>query len=359
MRGALKLLFPALCLLTSLAPAQSPSFDCHNATTPREHAICTTPDLAALDVKVATAYKSTLASLSLNAAQQVRSDQREWLHWLDCVCPRSTLPTGTTPECLTNFYNDRLKQLTTGRPKIDNVAFYPRAHFIFVPSDSTSTDNEDPNFGYGEFAWPQIDNPTPTQRAWNNAVYAATLKIACCSDASSKPSFEATVDSDGYVFSGYTLTAANSRLIDVNLIISTYNWGAAHPLSGQVSFAWWLDQQRPLKPTDIFSPNIAWHQKLAALTLAKLLKDPGPDALWKQGTPDNPGELEKAVAGGVIDPKSWNISSEGLTITFGSYEVGPYSTGWPSATLAWQELHNILSPNLNPTSLPPPIPTPR
>ena len=95
MRGALKLLFPALCLLTSLAPAQSPSFDCHNATTPREHAICTTPDLAALDVKVATAYKSTLASLSLNAAQQVRSDQREWLHWLDCVCPRSTLPTGT------------------------------------------------------------------------------------------------------------------------------------------------------------------------------------------------------------------------------------------------------------------------
>jgi uncharacterized protein YecT (DUF1311 family) len=352
MHGAPKLhlgFFSLTLLLSSLAQAQSPSFDCHNANTAREQAICATPQLAALDTQLAAAYKSTLATLSPSAAEEVHSDQRDWLHWLNRVCPRPTLPTGTIAECLTNFYNNRLQQFTTGTQKIDGAVFYPRAHFLFVPGDpdiNSPTDNEDPGFGYGQFAWPQIDNPTPPQRAWNQAVYAATLRL-CCSGGTGKPTFDAAIDSTGYLFSAYTLIAANSRLIDVNLIISTYDWGAAHPLSGQSSFAWWLDLQRPLKTSDVFAPNTAWQKKLASLTLAKLLKDPGPDALWKQG-----GELEKAIAGGVIDPKSWDLSSSGLTINFGSYEVGPYSSGWPSATIPWQDLNPQLTLTLNPTTLP-------
>jgi uncharacterized protein len=358
MRGALKLHILALTwvLVPSLARAQSPSFDCHNAATPREQTICTIPDLAALDIKLATAYKSTLASLSPPASQQVRSDQRNWLRWLDNACPAAANSSGNIVDCLTECYNFRLKQLTTGHQKIDGVLFYPRAHFAFIPGDppsSPTSASDDPNFGYAEFAWPQIDNPTSAQRAWNQTVYAATLKVACGSECTTKPSFATATDDGGYIFSDYTLTAANSRIITVNLTISTYGWGAAHPLSGQVFFAWWLDLQRPLKTTDVFASNSAWQQKLAALVLAKLLKDPGPDALWKGD------ELEKAVTSGVIDPKSWNLSSQGLTITFGSYEVGPYSSGWPSATIPWQDLAPLLNPTLNPTTLPPPIPTQR
>ena len=364
MRGLLKLHLLAftLFIFSSSASAQSPSFDCHYATTPREQTICTNPDLAALDLKLSAAYKSTLTSLTPISADQVRSDQREWLHWLNRVCTQPPFRGQTAAECLTNFYNDRLKELTTNSQKIDAAFFYPRAHYVFIPGDSPTSppaSDDDPNYGYGEFAWPQIDNPTPAQQAWNQAVQAAAIKVACCSEGTTKPSFNAAVDDSGWVVSDYTLASANSRLITVNLTISTYGWGAAHPLSAQTFFTWWLDLQRPLKSTDVFAPNAPWQQKLAALTLAKLLNDPGPDALWKQGTHDHPGDLEKAVARGVTDPKSWALSSQGLTLNFGSYEVGPYSSGWPSALIPWQDLSPQLNPTLNPTTLPPPIPTPR
>jgi uncharacterized protein len=352
-----------LALLASYpAVSQAASFDCSRAQTLREKTVCASPELSALDDHLNAAYKSARSALSPTSSALLRDDQRQWLQWLDRVCPPDNHASNGIASCLTNFYNNRLQQLTTGSQQIDGTVFYPRARFVFVasktqPTDSTS--DNDPGFGYGQFAWPQIDNPTPSQLAWNAAVYAATIKGACCSDNASKPSLDASVDSSGYVDSDYTLTAINSRLIDVDLGSSTYGWGAAHPLSGETSFTWWLDLQRPLKTSDIFAPNSAWPQKLATLTLAKLLKDPGPDDLWKQGTPDKPGELEQAIANGVIDLKSWNISSEGLTITFGSYAVGPYSSGWPSAKFSWQELNTLLSPTLNPTTLPQSIPRPK
>jgi uncharacterized protein len=348
-----------MALLTLLpATSRAASFNCSRAQTPREKAVCASPELSALDDHLNAAYTSARSALTPSSAALLRDDQRQWLQWLDRVCPPDNPSSNGIATCLTNFYNDRLQQLTTGRQQIHGIVVYPRAHFVFVPAHpqpGDSTAGNDPGFGYGQFAWPQIDNPTPSQRVWNEAVYAATIKASCCADEKSKPSLDAAVDSNGYVDSSYTLTAVNSRLIEVDLGTSTYGWGAAHPDSNEIPFAWWLDLQRPLKTSDIFAPNTAWPQKLATLTLAKLLKDPGPDALWKPGTPGKPGDLEKAIAHGVIDLKSWNISSEGLTITFGSYEVGPYSSGWPSATIPWQQLNTLLAPTLNPSTLPPPI----
>jgi len=63
------------------------SFDCRLAKSPREHAVCSDKKLAANDSAVSAAFKSLRAQLSPELAALVRSDEREWLQWLDVVCP--------------------------------------------------------------------------------------------------------------------------------------------------------------------------------------------------------------------------------------------------------------------------------
>src|SRR6185437_5959971 len=77
-----------LLLILGLGPfAVAQSFDCKLAKSPREHAVCSNEKLAALDSAVSVAYKSLRAQLSPKSAALIQSDQREWLHWLDVVCP--------------------------------------------------------------------------------------------------------------------------------------------------------------------------------------------------------------------------------------------------------------------------------
>ena len=79
---------PLLTLAFSLFAAAQ-SFDCKLAKSPREHAVCSDKELAALDSAASAAYKSLRAELSPESAAIVQSDQREWLHWLDVVCPHT------------------------------------------------------------------------------------------------------------------------------------------------------------------------------------------------------------------------------------------------------------------------------
>jgi uncharacterized protein len=332
------------------SPANAASFDCKAAHTPREQAICSDPKLSALDDKLAAAYKSARASLSSQAANQIQSDQREWLHWLDQVCPPKNPSENSVGSCLTNHYNTRLAQLTTGIQKVGDATFFSRAHFVFVPDTAAEKaeprSGNDPGFGYGEFAWPQIDNPAPPQAAWNTAVYAAAIKVEASTEEGKSTTFDAAVDSSGNNYGFYTLRAANSRLVDVDLGISTYGWGAAHPNTGVSSFIWWLDRQRPLVVSDVFRADSSWQQKLVDPIIQKLRVEPGEQYIWKGD------ELTKAVSTGLADTSSWGITFEGLTITYGQYSVGPYVIGMPTPGFRWNELQPFLNPALAPTTLP-------
>jgi hypothetical protein len=249
---------------------------------------------------------------------------------------------------------------------LTGITLYTRAHFVYVPASTSTASTQDsrpngPGFGHGEFAWPQIDNPNADQAAWNTALLAAATKIEGAMMEGASSSFDQAVspgdDIDGFFF----LKSANQHLIDVALCQFAYT-GGAHGMTGCTAFIWWLGEHRTLAAEDVFAAGSPWQEKLAAITQAKLLSDPGADALWpldpaknKYGLPD----LRKSVAQGAINPSHWDISSEGLNINFGEYEVGPYSSGMPSAHIAWSELQGFLNPSLRPETLPPAILQPK
>lgn len=79
---------------------QAASFDCMSANTLVEHAICTSPELGALDTFLAISYKTALAESK--SAGQVQTEQRRWVTERD-QC--------RTMSCLLKSYQNRIWQI--------------------------------------------------------------------------------------------------------------------------------------------------------------------------------------------------------------------------------------------------------
>lgn len=345
----------ALSLLPSLASAQS--FDCKLAQSPREKAVCADTRLSALDSQIATNYKALRAQLSPESAALVQSDQREWLHWIDLVCPpNGTGAAANQTQCLQREYFTRANTLDK-ITHLGSTIIFPRTHFLYK-AGSLANNPISPGFGYGSLRWPQIDRPNAAQSAWNDAVKtkASRLPVDFFAEKSSTPknaTFDTFVNASGVIDAYFTIEAANDRLIDVTLTDGIFNWGAAHPNSDSTSFLWWLDRSRELTPTDIFWNDSGWQQNLVPLATASLQANADlKDMLWKGD------QLNKAVRSAVPDPTNWTLTNAGLTITFSQYAVGPYVIGMPEAHLTWAQLKPYLARAFEPSTLPAPTPKP-
>jgi uncharacterized protein YecT (DUF1311 family) len=347
-----------LLSLVLLPFADAQSFDCKLAKSSREHAVCSDDRLAALDNAGSTAYKYLRAQLSPESAALVQSDQREWLLWLDVVCPAHGKGIADDMNrCLANEYTNRehdLKQVV----HIGSTLLFPRSHFLYKAGSSNEervADN-DPGFGYGSLRWPQVDikpgRPNPAYAAWNSAVKKEAAKLGAGIDPDDKnATFDTAVDDSGTIDGFYVVEAANDRFIDVNLINSGYSWGAAHPNTGQTSFLWWLDRNRELIISDVFIPHSGWQDKLTSLAVRNLrsqtnLKDIIGD------------DIDKTVNQTVSNLTAWTLTRDGLTITFGQYAIAPHAAGMPEAYMRWSDLKPYLTPDFEPTTLPAPVPKP-
>lgn len=344
---------PLLALAFSrFAAAQS--FDCKLAKSPREHAVCSDQKVAAHDTAVSVAYKSLRAQLSPESAALVQSDQREWLRWLDAVCPAHGKGIASDMNrCLANEYSSRehdLKKVV----HFGNTLIFMRSHFVYRAGSSNgeSGADNDPGFGYGSLRWPQIDiqpaRPNPTYVEWNSAVKKKAAKVDVGIDPEGKnATFDDTVDAFGTIDGSYTVKAANDRFIAVSLINSGYGWGAAHPLTDQTSFLWWLDLNRELTISDVFILDSGWEDKLTTLAVKDLRSQTDLKDMLGH-------DIDKKVKETLSDITTWIPSRDGLTITFGQYAIAPYAAGMPEAQIPWSDLKPYLAPDLRPITLPAP-----
>lgn len=347
--------------LAAVASAQSPSFACSAAHTPREKPVCASPKLSALDSKLTKAYASALRTLSPESATLVRSDQREWLRFIEQICPPGAPNRNSVEACLEEHYDTRLKQLTEGMPKIGDTQFFTRAHFVFVRRTHPNPNNwhapYDPGYGYGEFAWPAIDRPTPAQRAFNAAVTQFNIEEVQGTDEGDSrhprryTSLDEAVDASGQVNGDFFIHGANRHAIAIELAYSSYSYGAAHPSGSFASFTWRLEDGHPLLYDDVFRSDADVIRKLTPLVIARLKSDKDTG----DGIEDN---IAKQVANELGNPASWEPSSQGLGIRFGLYEVAAYAAGTPTAVLTWNELRPYLNPSFQPELLPAPRPRP-
>jgi len=347
----------ALLLLTLLSiSTHAQSFDCKLAKTPREKIICDDTRLQALDSEIAANYKTLRAQLSPASAALVQSDQREWLRWIDLVCPpNGTGAAANQTQCLQNNYFTRAHDFTK-TAHLGNTIIFPRAHFLYK-TGAIGNNPINPGFGYGSLRWPQIDikpdKPSAAYTTWNNAAQTKAAQLAVGFSNTPNATFDTAVDASGSIDAYFTIDAVNDRLIDITFTDGAYPWGAAHPTANRTSFLFWLDQNRPLTATDIFWTDSGWQQKIVPFAIASLQSNAEiKNMLWKGN------QLQQAVQSAVPEPDNWTPTSSGLTITFGQYAVGPYFIGMPQAHLTWTQLKPLLAHGFNPSTLPAPVPKP-
>jgi hypothetical protein len=130
----------------------------------------------------------------------------------------------------------------------------------------------------------------------------------------------------------YTLLWQRAETWSFKFDFSFYSDGAAHPGHYSRTLNYDLGQARQLALADLFLPNSDYLGAISKYCFAELAKNPGFDPVFQQG-----------AAPTLENYRDWNITADGLLITFDEYQVMPYASGPQTVTVPYAELAIIIN----------------
>jgi hypothetical protein len=131
----------------------------------------------------------------------------------------------------------------------------------------------------------------------------------------------------------YTLVSQVGDLWSFKFDIAFYSDGAAHPGSNSTTLNYDLGQGRELVLSDLFLPNSNYLEVIANYCTAELMKQPYSDSFFLDGAKPT---LENY--------RNWNITPDGLLITFDTYQVAPGAAGPQTVVVPYSELQAVVNP---------------
>lgn len=314
--------------LPAVPAAQAASFDCARASTEVEKAICANPRLSRSDDVLARAYATALGGLSDEAKATIQASQRKWLGFAALACTADARPftaplTDEQQGCLDMVYRARIEELSLSRME-GEWRVYPKSSYSLV-------DDPDPDVYQGvatkQISSPRIDEDSEVARSFN------ALMEERDAAATPDPQAEDYLTSDTVHSIG--VDSVGSRRISLRIDNYWMGHGAAHG-NYSITYEHYLtDEGRMLEARDLFTGE-GFEKALGTLTLAAL-DETVEGGIWDEARP----EVPRAAA----DPLRWNLTEDGLEITFQPYEVAAYAAGAPTVTIDWDELSEYLAPD--------------
>ena len=134
---------------------------------------------------------------------------------------------------------------------------------------------------------------------------------------------------------GYSIEYSGPDLISVAFGASQYNAGAAHPMHYSMVLNYDLKTSRTLELSDLFKPRSGYLQVISDYAIKALKKELGPES-----------DSEWIATGAGPDSKnykSWNITRQGLTVTFDPYQVASYAEGEHIVRIPYAALRNVIN----------------
>ena len=131
----------------------------------------------------------------------------------------------------------------------------------------------------------------------------------------------------------YTLVSQSAHIVSLQLKMDQYMAGAAHPLQTSLSFSYDLAKGQEISLDQLFVPGANYLQAISDYCKTTLSKTDLGSVLFMDGlspTTDN--------------YRNWNISDQGLVITFDEYQVAPYAAGPQRVTVPYQALKDLIAP---------------
>jgi hypothetical protein len=176
-----------------------------------------------------------------------------------------------------------------------------------------------PRYEYG-IAYPQIVGKQPSDYVWVNSrlnqIAAGQardmVKLARELDDGSDP----TQMAPNSLYASYEVVEFTPQFLSVRFVQSWYT-GGVHPSSSSVTYNFDLTAKRELKLDDLWPPGTPYLRPLALSAIAALCADPAADYSM----------VTAGASTHASNYKNWNLTRNGLIITFDPYQVGPYAAG--------------------------------
>jgi hypothetical protein len=131
----------------------------------------------------------------------------------------------------------------------------------------------------------------------------------------------------------YTAIAQMGDLWSFKFDSAFYSDGAAHPGLNSMTLNYDLSQGRELTLGDLFLPNSNYLETISNYCVAELSKQLFFDGPFTEGAKPTPENY-----------RNWNITPDGLMITFDTYQVGPGAAGPQQVNVPYGELASIINP---------------
>jgi hypothetical protein len=133
---------------------------------------------------------------------------------------------------------------------------------------------------------------------------------------------------ESFVLFGYEMLWTAASVLSIRFEIASYSAGAAHPNAVHVSLNFDLRSGKVLELSNLFAPDSDYLEVIAAYAAQDLQAR---DALY---FPDGALPIKENYT-------VWNLTEEGLLITFNIYQVMPYVAGPQFVTIPYEELAAI------------------
>ncbi|HTP02081.1 MAG TPA: RsiV family protein [Anaerolineales bacterium] len=168
-----------------------------------------------------------------------------------------------------------------------------------------------------------------------NALMLATVRSAADNFKQQVANLPAAPDAQTSTFDlRYNLVSPPGNILSLKFDIQTFLSGAAHPgtISRTVSFD--LQEGRQLSLADLFASDVDFLTPISEYCIAELgNRDIGFEG-FELGATADPGNY-----------RNWNITSDGLMITFDEYQVAPYAAGPQTVVIPFRDLAQLIRPD--------------
>lgn len=140
-----------------------------------------------------------------------------------------------------------------------------------------------------------------------------------------------TVSNGSFLEATYTLVSQIEELWSLKFDFTFYSDGAAHPGSYSITLNYNLAHGRELALGDLFLPNSNYLEAISSYCISELSKQPFFDAAFTTGADPTPANY-----------RNWNITPDGLLVTFDAYQVAPGAAGPQQVLVPWTELQGLI-----------------
>lgn len=298
-------------------PTNSASaFDCAKARTPVEKAICSDRRAKNADDLLEDTYRATKRGLDTFAQEELKFSQRGWLKFRATMCL-------TEVSCLADVTQKRALALTA------SAQVEPRMIPVFAWQEGTPDAYTVLITGM-RFASPANNGQTVFNKAIDKAIADAPINESTGDQGIGSWEHEKSI----------TITQHTARLISAT--IGSYDFsGGAHPNSWTKMINVDLQSGRALKMTEVFDANAI--ETLITSCRDQVIDDKSNvydgtlEESRKRIEEDYPDEVRKHIT----DSTTWSFTDEGASVTFDSYEIGPYAEGPQDCKFSTQTLADL------------------